>query len=177
MKYYYGYKHFKFKFMDKEYIIEIAIDNTLGKATYSAATNVLFLDTDETFGKAVGVGKNEQVAFEMCKREIEMYLSSVYSKNVSLEDIEFKEINIAKRMTVLTHNDDSTTFYIKEFPDYIKILTDKNVFRFQKERTVEKTIEINLKKLNGSSFSNLTKNYLKENDFYPTFEESIERFM
>lgn len=176
MKYYFGYKYLKFNLNNKDFIIELAYDNTFGKGSFLAGTNILFLDEDETFGHATGIGKDESSAFNMCIQEIENYLASELDQRVEFENIQFEEIEMPKRMTVLDGMND-TTFYIKDFSDNIQVLTDSGVYRFSKEKTIEKTVEKNLKKLLGSNALNLTKEYLKSHDFYPTFEDTIEKFV
>ena len=44
-----------------------------GETSYSVKSNLLFLDNDETWSHAVGVGSNEYDALNMCIDEIENY--------------------------------------------------------------------------------------------------------
>ena len=75
IEYDYRYKHLQLIAGHNKIIIELSKDTMFKQTSFSVKSNLLFLENDETWGHAVGVGSNEQDALKMCLAEIKDYLN------------------------------------------------------------------------------------------------------
>ncbi len=117
IEYDYRYKHLLLIAGGEEIIIELSKDTMLKETTYSAKTNLLFFGADETWGRAVGVGSNEQSALDMCLKEIKNYLKCEFVSNFKKVDLPQKFTYIYKRKTII--------LYIEQNGNNFSILTPK----------------------------------------------------
>jgi hypothetical protein len=155
-KYRYDYKYLKIDIGLLYIIIELSKDNSLGKMTYSAKTNLMFQDEYGDWGHAVGVGQNEDESLTMCIREIKEYLKREFTPALEVINIPQKIVYDYKNNTVVLNiKENNGEYYIltpngqksvgigdpitivskqqKEFlqfsiPEYSKELFDKNDF-------------------------------------------------
>lgn len=94
IEYDYRYKHLQIIAGSVKMIVELSKDTMLNETTYSAKSNLLFFDKDETWGHAVGVGSDEQEALKMCFGEIKEYTG--YDVDVN----QITEINLPKKIVI-----------------------------------------------------------------------------
>ena len=117
IEYDYRYKHLLLIAGGEEIIIELSKDTMLKETTYSAKSNLLFFDADETWGRAVGVGSNEQAALDMCLKEIKNYLNCEFVSN-------FKEIDLPQMFTYI-YKRKTIILYFEQNGNNFSILTPK----------------------------------------------------
>ena len=97
IEYDYRYKHLQLIAGPHKIIIELSKDNMFKETSYSVKSNLLFLDNDETWGHAVGVGNNEQDALKMCLSEIRNYLNYEFTPIL-------QELDMPKKFTFIYKN-------------------------------------------------------------------------
>lgn len=115
IEYDYRYKHLQLIAGAHKMIIELSRDNMFNEISYSAKSNLLFLDNDETWGHAVGVGGNEEDAVKMCLAEIRDYLNYEFTPIM-------QELNIPKKITFI-YKRRTIILYIEQLDNNFSILT------------------------------------------------------
>jgi len=176
MKYNFCYKYYKLKNKDTYLIIQLSYDNTMKRSSYLAATNIVFKDNEGDLGHAGGSGENEMNALNMCVKDINEYFlsSNEYNlkklaglNNLSISD--FEEIKLPYCVTFVLGNNKYTTVYFKNEKNNLIVLTAKTKLVMPIIKNEIYTLEKNMRKIKNSDDKKFTKEYLKENDFYPTF--------
>lgn len=168
MRYNYSYKYYKINDM----IIQLSVDNTLnGKDIYMANTNTLFQNIEGDWGHACGVGKNEEIALEMCIKEINDYTTSSKSDIANKQDL--KEIELPYMVTFQVYKDRYATCFFKTNNNTIEILSDTKKQIIECVESPIDTIKNNIKLFKNSQYENFTKEYLQKNNFYPTFDKTF----
>lgn len=167
----YAYKHLKIKIGPLEMVVELSIDNMLGSKIYAAKTNMLFLDENESWGHACGVGDTEKKAVDMCLGEISKYLS-----NINDDSLNITEINIPKRIT-FEYKKQPVVLYFNELANKKIILTRFGQYELGQNDEVLDYISKNIKSLSKGDISNMSNDYYVENGFCPIFNNLSSKYI
>lgn len=165
-EYDYAYKHLMLKVKDKDIVIELSVDNMYGDKTYSAKTNLSFLDEDETWGKACGIGKNETAALNMCLAELERYTHSNLSANMCAV------VDLPKRITFIYKKKTGVVYF--KMKDGLTLLTSSGKEQLLNDDVLS-YVKKNAKRLINESANDENLEFYIGNDFYPTFEGISKR--
>ncbi len=168
IEYDYRYKHLQLNAGPHKIIIEFSKDNMFKKTSYSVKSNLLFLDNDETWGAAVGVGKNEQDALNMCIGEIENYTG--YNIDKSL----LTEINLPKKI-VFEYKKQTIVLYAEQNKDSFSILTSNGRKNIITDNIVE-YISNNPKQFVNDSVGNYSEKLFKMYNFSKPFDAMTKKF-
>ena len=128
-KYRHDYKYIKIDVNNFEIIIELSRDNTLGKMTYSAKTNLMFLDEFDCWGHAVGVGRSEEDALEMCYNEMHNYTNQDFEYQPEIVEIPQKIVYEYKKETIVLNFEECGDKYIILTPNGKKEIVSKNIIK------------------------------------------------
>lgn len=167
IEYDYRYKHLLLIAGGEEIIIELSKDTMLKETTYSAKSNFLFFDADETWGRAVGVGSNEQAALDMCLKEIKNYLKCEFVSNFKEVDLPQKFTYIYKRKTII--------LYIEQNGDNFSILTPKG----RKEIVADSIVDYitkNPKEFKNDSVDNYSPQLFNMHNFSEPFGVKAKKY-
>lgn len=170
MKYNITYKYYEI--ILNKLVIKVAssYDNTIGKGSFLASSNVLFKDKQGDLGYAAGVGKNEELALDMCLKEIDHYLhtkkyGNIFESFPPFEISDIKEISMAGSASIILNKKKSAFCYFKKQDDKLIILTDREVLKVTYENSFIDTLIKNIKLIKKSNAKNFTPEYLKNNGF------------
>ena len=167
-KYDFAYKYLAINNITDDLIIELSIDNMLGKVIYSAKTNYLFQDSNGDWGHACGVGDCESKALTMCFNEINSYisLSNTDTRIVDLPQkitLIYKEkpiiLYIANRNTIVTNNGNHM---IEPDTDIIAYFS-KHYMEYENSG-IDKATKSKLLNNNYNFFDNLSKKFMPSNN-------------
>lgn len=167
IEYDYRYKHLLLIAGGKEIIIELSKDTMLKETTYSAKSNLLFFDADETWGRAVGVGSNEQAALDMCLKEIKNYLKCEFVSNFKEVDLPQKFTYIYKRKTII--------LYFEQNGNNFSILTPKG----RKEIVTDSIVDYitkNPKEFKNDSVDNYSPQLFNMYNFSEPFDAKAKKY-
>jgi len=176
MRFNYCYKYYLLQTNENRLIIELSYDNTLQTPAYSAKTNIVFMDDEGDIGHACGVGRSEKEALEMCIRELTEIYPNLNKYNIekykTIGEIDLSkltEISLPVKISIDLKNVITTCYFKKEDKNLL-VLTDVDKFYLPIEKDVLYTLEKHINEIGVSELKNFTKEYLINNDFYPTFE-------
>lgn len=167
IEYDYRYKHLRLIVGGEEIIIELSKDTMLKETTYSAKSNLLFFDADETWGRAVGVGSNEQAALDMCLKEIKNYLKCEFVSNFKEVDLPQKFTYIYKRKTII--------LYFEQNGNNFSILTPKG----RKEIVTDSIVDYitkNPKEFKNDSVDNYSPQLFNMYNFSEPFDAKAKKY-
>ena len=167
IEYDYRYKHLLLIAGGEEIIIELSKDTMLKETTYSAKSNLLFFDADETWGRAVGVGSNEQAALDMCLKEIKNYLKCEFVSNFKEVDLPQKFTYIYKRKTII--------LYFEQNGNNFSILTPKG----RKEIVTDSIVDYitkNPKEFKNDSVDNYSPQLFNMYNFSEPFDAKAKKY-
>lgn len=167
IEYDYRYKHLLLIAGGEEIIIELSKDTMLKETTYSAKSNLLFFDADETWGRAVGVGSNEQAALDMCLKEIKNYLNCEFVSNFKEVDLPQKFTYIYKRKTII--------LYFEQNGNNFSILTPKG----RKEIVTDSIVDYitkNPKEFKNDSVDNYSPQLFNMYHFSEPFDAKAKKY-
>lgn len=167
IEYDYRYKHLRLIAGGEEIIIELSKDTMLKETTYSAKSNLLFFDADETWGRAVGVGSNEQAALDMCLKEIKNYLKCEFVSNFKEVDLPQKFTYIYKRKTII--------LYFEQNGNNFSILTPKG----RKEIVTDSIVDYitkNPKEFKNDSVDNYSPQLFNMYNFSEPFDAKAKKY-
>ncbi len=167
IEYDYRYKHLLLIAGGEEIIIELSKDTMLKEITYSAKSNLLFFDADETWGRAVGVGSNEQAALDMCLKEIKNYLNCEFVSNFKEVDLPQKFTYIYKRKTII--------LYFEQNGNNFSILTPKG----RKEIVTDSIVDYitkNPKEFKNDSVDNYSPQLFNMYHFSEPFDAKTKKY-
>lgn len=176
MKVSHNYKYLKLKNKDNLFM-ECNFDNTIGKGTYGVTLNIRLMD-DDVLGRVCGIGDTEIEAIDACLLEFNNYLKNDSEDNynnsklsnmseLSRQDFETCE-DLPLSIAVETSKG-LIFFYYKVVEDKIIILTNEKKFELDYIEDYKRLLK-NICKLVEENQEDFTDKYLKENEFYPTFE-------
>lgn len=167
IEYDYRYKHLLLIAGGEEIIIELSKDTMLKETTYSAKSNLLFFDADETWGRAVGVGNNEQAALDMCLKEIKNYLKCEFVSN-------FKEVDLPKKFTYI-YKRKTIILYFEQNGNNFSILTPKG----RKEIVTDSIVDYitkNPKEFKNDSVDNYSPQLFNMYNFSEPFDAKAKKY-
>lgn len=167
IEYDYRYKHLLLIAGGEEIIIELSKDTMLKETTYSAKSNLLFFDADETWGRAVGVGGNEQAALDMCLKEIKNYLKCEFVSN-------FKEVDLPKKFTYI-YKRKTIILYFEQNGNNFSILTPKG----RKEIVTDSIVDYitkNPKEFKNDSVDNYSPQLFNMYNFSEPFDAKAKKY-
>ena len=167
IEYDYRYKHLLLIAGGEEIIIELSKDTMLKETTYSAKSNLLFFDADETWGRAVGVGSNEQAALDMCLKEIKNYLKCEFVSN-------FKEVNLPQKCTYI-YKRKTIILYFEQNGNNFSILTPKG----RKEIVTDSIVDYitkNPKEFKNDSVDNYSPQLFNMYNFSEPFDAKAKKY-
>ena len=167
IEYDYRYKHLLLIAGGEEIIIELSKDTMLKETTYSAKSNLLFFDADETWGRAVGVGSNEQAAIDMCLKEIKNYLKCEFVSN-------FKEVNLPQKFTYI-YKRKTIILYFEQNGNNFSILTPKG----RKEIVTDSIVDYitkNPKEFKNDSVDNYSPQLFNMYNFSEPFDAKAKKY-
>lgn len=167
IEYDYRYKHLLLIAGGEEIIIELSKDTMLKETTYSAKSNLLFFDADETWGRAVGVGSNEQAALDMCLKEIKNYLKCEFVSN-------FKEVDLPKKFTYI-YKRKTIILYFEQNGNNFSILTPKG----RKEIVTDSIVDYitkNPKEFKNDSVDNYSPQLFNMYNFSEPFDAKAKKY-
>lgn len=167
IEYDYRYKHLLLIAGGEEIIIELSKDTMLKETTYSAKSNLLFFDADETWGRAVGVGSNEQAALDMCLKEIKNHLNCEFVSNFKEVDLPQKFTYIYKRKTII--------LYFEQNGNNFSILTPKG----RKEIVTDSIVDYitkNPKEFKNDSVDNYSPQLFNMYNFSEPFDAKAKKY-
>ncbi|MBO5910493.1 MAG: hypothetical protein J6Q15_03180 [Clostridia bacterium] len=164
-----AYKHLGLDVGDKKIIVELSLDNMMGEKTFSATSNLLFFDSDETWGHACGVGETEHDALNMCINEIENYTNSNVDTNMVYET------DLPKRLTFV-YKKETVILYFKKVDNEYILLTSQGIIKIPNELDLIKYIDKNAKKLSKLGIKQYSKEYFQNHKFEELFENMTEKY-
>lgn len=167
IEYDYRYKYLRLIVGGEEIIIELSKDTMLKETTYSAKSNLLFFDADETWGRAVGVGSNEQAALDMCLKEIKNYLKCEFVSN-------FKEVNLPQKFTYINKRK-TIILYFEQNGNNFSILTPKG----RKEIVTDSIVDYitkNPKEFKNDSVDNYSPQLFNMYNFSEPFDAKAKKY-
>lgn len=167
IEYDYRYKHLQLIAGAHKMIIELSRDNMFNEISYSAKSNLLFLDNDETWGHAVGVGGNEEDAVKMCLAEIRDYLNYEFTPIM-------KELNIPKKITFI-YKRRTIILYIEQLDNNFSILTKNGRKNIITDNIVE-YIADNPKEFINDSVDNYSEQLFKMHNFSKPFDAMTKKY-
>lgn len=167
IEYDYRYKHLLLIAGGEEIIIELSKDTMLKETTYSAKSNLLFFDADETWGRAVGVGSNEQVALDMCLKEIKNYLNCEFVSK-------FKEVDLPKKFTYI-YKRKTIILYFEQNGNNFSILTPKGLKEIVTDSIVD-YITKNPKEFKNDSVDNYLPQLFNIYNFSEPFDAKAKKY-
>lgn len=135
--------------------------------SYSAKSNLLFLDNDETWGHAVGVGGNEEDAVKMCLAEIRDYLNYEFTPIM-------QELNIPKKITFI-YKRRTIILYIEQLDNNFSILT-KNGRKNIVTNDIVEYIANNPKEFVNDSVDNYSEQLFKMYNFNKPFDAMTKKY-
>ena len=164
-----AYKHLGLDVVDKKIVIELTIDNMMGKKTFSATSNFMFFDINETWGHACGVGETEQDALNMCIKEIHDYT------NLDIDKNKIYEINLPKRLTYI-YKTKTVILYVKVLDENYMLLTNKGIIQVPKKENLIKFVNNNAKKFSELSIEKCPKEYFENYKFNEIFANMTDKY-
>ena len=167
IEYDYRYKHLQLITGAHKMIIELSRDNMFNEISYSAKSNLLFLDNDETWGHAVGVGRNEEDAVKMCLAEIRDYLNYEFTPIM-------QELNIPKKITFI-YKRRTIILYIEQLDNNFSILT-KNGRKNIVTNNIVEYIANNPKEFINDSVDNYSEQLFKMHNFSKPFDAMTKKY-
>lgn len=168
MKYDYRYKYLQLIAGSQKIIIELNEDTTLGGKTFGAKSDFMFQDEYGDWGHAVGVGKNEQAALNMCINEIENYTG--YHIDTSL----ITEINLPKKI-VFEYKKRIITLNIEQIDNNYSILTPKGRKNIVTDNLVE-CISKNPKEFIKDNIDGYSEQFFKLYNFDKPFDALTKKY-
>ncbi len=168
IEYDYRYKHLQLNAGPHKIIIELSKDNMFKKTSYSVKSNLLFLDDDETWGYAVGVGGNEQDAINMCIDEIENYTG------YHIDTSSIIEINLPKKFTFI-YKKRTIILYIEQVDGNFVILTPNGKKNIITDNIVE-YISNNPKEFMKDSVDNYSEQIFEMYNFSKPFDAMTKKY-
>lgn len=168
MKYDYGYKHLQILTNKFKIIIELSEDTMLNGKTFCAKSNLMFQDEYGDWGHAVGVGRNEQDALNMCIDEIENYTG--HHIDMSL----ITEINLPKKI-VFEYKKRTVVLNIEQVDGNFSILTPngrKNIITYN----IVEYIADNPKEFINDSVDNYCEQLFKMHNFSKPFDAMTKKY-
>lgn len=167
IEYDYRYKHLQLIAGAHKMIIELSRDNMFNEISYSAKSNLLFLDNDETWGHAVGVGGKEEDAVKMCLAEIRDYLNYEFTPIM-------QELNIPKKITFI-YKRRTIILYIEQLDNNFSILTKNGRKNIITDDIVE-YIANNPKEFINDSVDNYSEQLFKMHNFSKPFDAMTKKY-
>lgn len=167
LKYDYGYKHLQIMINRFKIIIEFSEDTMLNGKTFCAKSDLMFQDEQGDWGHAVGVGNNEQDAFDMCLSEIRDYLKHDFTPVL-------QEIDLPKRFTYL-YKKRTIVLYIEQSENNVSILTPHGRKNIATDNIVE-YISKTPKEFINDSVDDYSEGFFKKYNFKKPFDALTQKY-
>ena len=172
IEYDYRYKHLQLIAGNCKIIIELSKDNMFKEINYSAKSNLLFLDNDETWGHAVGVGSSEEDALKMCYKELEQYLGLTFDKSIT-DNISI--LDIPKQITI-ENKTDIIILLVKTENNHQVILTNQGKIIIGQDVNIIDYLNKNIKLFINKGINNSSDEFLELNEFSPIFNRLSSKY-
>ncbi len=168
MKYDYGYKHLQILINNLKIIVELSEDTMLNRKTYCAKSDLMFKDEYGDWGHAVGVGRNEQDALNMCIDEIDNYTS----RHIDMGLI--TEINLPKRI-VFEYKKKTIVLYFEQLDNCFSVLTKNGRKNIITDNIIE-YIANNPKEFINDNVDNYSEQLFKMHNFSKPFDAMTKKY-